>query len=78
MPTSFGCRALCTASTAEILIRRKFPAAASAENLLGSTRNAGSLIALLPIRLCSRHLVDRSFLFIRMCQPPAQQEHHQN
>ena len=78
MSTSFGCGPLCTANTAEILIRWKLPAAVGAEHLLGSIRNACGLIDWLPIRLRNGYLVDRSFLFIRMCHPPTEQECHWN
>ena len=116
MITSFDCGTLCTAGTAEILIRRKLPAAAGAENLLicsirfgpklfwtsgtaactkqlirqqfpaavdadyflSSIKSANALIDRLSIRLRNGHLIDRSFLFIRMRQPPAQKERHRN
>lgn len=62
MPTFFSYGALCPTSAAEILIRRKLPAAAGAENLLicsiqfGPRRFRASGTA-----ACAKHLVRQQF-----------------
>ena len=60
-----------TAACTKQLIRQQFPAAVDADYFLSSIKSANALIDRLSIRLCYGHLIDRSFLFIRMRQPPA-------
>ena len=67
-----------TAACTKQLIRQQFPAAVDADYFLSSIKSANALIDRLSIRLCYGHLIDRFLLFIRMCQPPAQQECHRN
>ena len=56
---------------AKCLVRQQFPTAVGADYFLSSIKSANALIDRLSIRLCYGHLIDRSFLFIRMRQPPA-------
>ena len=67
-----------TAACTKQLIRQQFPAAVDADYFLSSIKSANALIDRLSIRLRNGHLIDRSFLFIRMRQPPAQKERHRN
>ena len=71
-------RASGAAACAKDLARPQFTAAVDADSFLRSIKSANVLINRLSIRLCNGHLIDRSFLFIRMRQPPAQKERHRN
>ena len=71
-------RASGTAACAKHLVRQQFPAAARAVYFLSNIKSTNALIDRLSIRLRNGHLIDRSFLFIRMRQPPAQKERHRN
>ena len=62
MPTCFICRALCTAGTAEILIRRKLPAAAGAEHLLFCMiRFSSKLFWTSGTAACTKQLIRQQF-----------------